>query len=208
MSKIRILILASFAAFALSAVAAGSAQAGWLVLGSLLVGSAAISSSTITDKPGVLTFSSIEIECSALGVSGGYIVETATAGAKSLEFSGCKVAKPTTCTLKGTVIGTLPVEGQLTLDGSLATKGKAKPVNANGLFATFELTGTSCSASGKNAVTGTAAVLDPLGQDERLWHLLTAFIETPGELEVGSASATISGSALFHLENDMLWSFK
>ncbi len=208
MSKIRILILASFAAFALSAIAAGSAQAGWLVLGSLLVGSAAISSATITDKPGILTFSGVEIECTKLGVNGGYIAETVTAGAKSLEFSACTVIKPTTCTLEGTTIGTLPVEGALTLDGSLAAKGKAKPVNASGLFATFKLNGTSCSASGKNAVTGTAAVLDPLGQDERLWHLLTAFIETPGELEVGSASATISGSALFHLESDMLWSFK
>jgi hypothetical protein len=143
-----------------------------------------------------------------LSVSGGYIVETATAGAKSLEFSGCKVETPTTCTLESTTIGTLPVEGTLTLDGPLATKGKAKPVNANELFATFKLNGTSCSASGKNAVTGTAGVLDPEGQDERLWHLLNALIETAGELKVGSASATISGSALFKLESNMLWSFK
>jgi len=208
MSKIRILAVAFFATFALSAIAAGSAQAGWLVLGSLLVGSAAIEKATVTDKVGILTFSSIEIECTTLAVSGGAIVETAKAEATSLEFTDCKVVKPSTCTLEGTTIGTLPVEGVVTLDGPLATKSKAKPKNAQELFATFKLNGSSCSASGKNAVTGEAAVLDPEGQDERLWHLLNALIETPGELKVGSAAATISGSALFKLTSDMLWSFK
>ncbi len=208
MSRARGFAMAFSAVVAFSAIVAGSAQAGWLVLGSLLVGSAAIASSTITDKPDVLTFSGVEIECSTLGVSGGYIVETSTAAAKSIEFSGCKVVKPTTCTLKGTTIGTLPLEGIVTLDGLLGAKGKAKPVNANGLFATFELTGTSCSASGKNAVTGSVALLGPQGPGESLWQLDNMFIETSGELEVGSAAATISGSALGRLENDMPWTFR
>ncbi len=209
MSKVRIFTVAFFAAFAFSAIAAGSAQAGWLVLGSLLVGSAAISNGTITDKEGILTFDkgNIELGCAKLGVKGGNISEPDKLLATSLEFTSCKIIKPSTCTLEGTTVGTLPVEGLLTLDGPLATKAKIKPENANGLFATFKLTGASCASSGKNAVTGTASVLDPEGQDERLWHLLNAFIEKEGELEVGSAPASISGSALFKLESNMLWSF-
>jgi hypothetical protein len=208
MSKVKVLILAFFAAFALSAIASSSAQAGWLVLGSLLVGSAAVAGTTITDKEGILTFSSIEIGCATLGVKGGVISEPDKVLATSLEFGGCKVIPVGgACTLASTTIGTLPLEGLVTLDGPLATKGKAKPENAEGLFATFKLNGASCSSAGKEAVTGTAEVLSPEGQDERLWHLLNALIETAGELKVGEAAATISGSALFQLQNDMLWSF-
>jgi hypothetical protein len=211
MSKIRILAVAFFAVFAFSAIAAGSAQAGWLVLGSLLVGSAAISSGTVVDKEGVLEYevegSKVKIGCTNLTVSGGKISEPDKFLATSLEFNGCVETAPANCSLSNTNVGTLPVEGLVTLDGPLATKAKVKPENPSALFATFKIEGVKCSLAGKEAVTGSASVLDPEGQDERLWHLLNALVETAGELKVGSASASISGSALFKLESNMLWSF-
>jgi hypothetical protein len=209
MSKVKVLILASFAAFALSAIASSSAQAGWLVLGSLLVGSAAISPSTIVHKKGVLQYSTVTIECGGLTINKGEIHEPDWVLINSLEFTGCSVAEPSTCKLAkqpNGVIGTVPVEGLVTLDGPLAVKAKGKPKTGE-IFATFKFEGETCSISGKQGVTGTAVILSPEGQDERLWHLVNALTAEAGELKVGEAPATISGSALVKLENDMLWSF-
>jgi hypothetical protein len=214
MSKLRVLALAFFAAFALSAVAAESAQAGWLVLGSLLVGSAAIAKSAFIHEKGVLGFKSgteeVKISCpTSLEINGGTISEPDKVLVTSLVFGGCEVTSAGNCSLEPTPtsVGTLPIEGLVTLDGPLAVKAKLKPENAAGLFATFKLKGASCSLAGKTAVTGEASILAPTGQDERLWQLVKAFEETAGELEVGSGAATISGAALFKLENDMPWSF-
>ncbi len=209
MSKVKVLMLASFAAFALSAIASSSAQAGWLVLGSLLVGSAAIASSTIVEKKGVLHYSTVTIECGGLNIQKGEIHEPDWVLINSLEFTGCSVTEPTACKLTNQpngVIGTVPVEGLVTLDGPLAVKAKGKPKTGS-IFATFKFEGSGCSITGKQAVTGTATLLSPEGQDERLWHLVNALVEKEGELEVGSAAATISGSALVKLESNMLWSF-
>jgi hypothetical protein len=206
MSKVKVLMLASFAAFALSAIASSSAQAGWLVLGSLLVGTAKIAESTVTHENGVLTYNTVKIECSGVSVKGGEIQEPDLVLINSLEFTGCSVITPTTCTLPSGVISTLPVEGLVTLDGPLAVKAKGKPKTGT-IFATFKFSGASCSISGKQAVTGTATILSPEGQDERLWHLVNVLTEKAKELEVGEASAEIKGSALVKLENDMLWSF-
>jgi hypothetical protein len=214
MSKLRVLALAFFAAFALSAVAAESAQAGWLVLGSLLVGSAAIAKTTFIHEHGILGFKSgteeVKIGCpTSLEIVGGVISEPDKFLATSLVFAGCKVEPAGNCTLEPSpaTIGTLPIEGLVTLDGPLAVKAKLKPENAADIFATFKFVGGSCSLSGKVAVTGEASILAPTGQDERLWQLIKAFEATAGELEVGSGAATISGAALFKLESDMPWSF-
>jgi hypothetical protein len=211
MPRARGFAVAFFAVVAFSAVAS-SAQAGWLVSGSVLAGSAAIASGTVVDREGILAIetegSKVKLSCTKLTVSGGKISEPDKFLATSLEFAGCTATEPATCSLSSTTVGTLPVEGLVTLDGPLATKAKVKPENPSALFATFKLEGTKCSVSGKEAVTGSASVLDPEGQDERLWHLLNAQIETEGELRIGSFAASIEGSALFKLESDMLWSFR
>ncbi len=207
MSKVRILVLASFAAFALSAIAAGSAQAGWLVLGSLLVGSTAVSPSTITDKEGVLSWSTLTIKCPKLEVDGGVISEPDKFLATSLLFLECR-ATPAECELTKPEVHTLPIEGLVTLEGALAAVATVKPDTSGKIFATFEFKPEKkCAAEGKQAVTGTATILAPTGQDERLWQLISALITTPGELKVGEAEAKIEGSALFHLTSDMPWSF-
>ncbi len=205
MSKLRLCIAAGFAVIAFGAIAASTAQAGWLVLGTAVSAPTSIGAS-VTDKTGVLTFSSIEVECTKTALGGGTINPPAKILVSALEFSGCKVLKPTTCTLEGTSIATRPVEGEATLDGSLAFKTKIKPETGS-LLATFKLNGASCASAGKNAVTGSFTALSPEGQDERLLHLVTLLVATAGELEVGSAAATISGSSLFCVEKDMTWRF-
>ncbi len=208
MSKVKIVALGLVAAFAFTAFASGSAQAFWLVNGTLLVGSAAISSTTVTDKNGVLSGGGVGIECTGLGIKGGTISSPDKVLATSLEFTGCIAIEPEKCKLVGSTVGTVPVEGLVTLDGALAVKAKGKPENTNGIFATFKFEGTSCSISGtKQVVTGTATILSPEGQDNREWHLVTALTEVASELQLGSANATISGSTLVRLENDAQWSF-
>lgn len=209
MSRVRMLAAVFLAMAAFSAIAASSAQAGWLVLGSLLVGSAAISKGTIVDKEIVFVFGGgvLEIACKKLEINGGMISEPDELLAKSLEFSECVVVKPVNCTLEGAKIASLPVEGLVTLDGKLATKARVDPENAQNVFATFKINGANCTFTGKHVIIGGISVLDPQGQDERLWHLLNLFVEKEGELEEGSGPATISGSVLVKLESDMLWSF-
>lgn len=207
MSRMRMLVAVFLVAAALSAMAASSAQAGWLVLGSLLVGSTAISPTVVIDKRTVAIFSSIEVECTGLALKGGTISEPDKFLIGSLEFSGCAVLKPTSCTLEGGKVNTLPVEGLATLDGLLATKAKVEPENGSELFATFKFSGSSCTLSGKQAIVGTSEILVPTGRDERLSQLFNSLQETAGELKVGSAEMQVTGSSLLRLENDMTWSF-
>lgn len=211
MSRKRMLASGFFAVLALSAVAASSAQAGWLVLGSLLVGTAGVAFPGVEDKVTTLTYSNIEIECPANDVNAGELEEPDYYLAKDgLEFTGCKVVKPTTCTLGSSTIATLGLEALLELDGPLAAKAQLKEAKGGGggeLLATFKLNGTSCASSGKQALTGDILYLLPEGRDERLAQAIESLTATEGELKVGSASAAISGNTLYHLKNDMLWSF-
>lgn len=205
MSKLRLCIAVGFVALAFSAVIVNSAQAGWIVSGSALAGSTSIKASSGSEAR--LKYSGIEIGCATTALSGGKLSGPARILISSLEFTECKVITPATCTLEGTKIATLPVEGEATLEGTLNVKTKIQPENANKLLATFKLNGTSCASAGKNATTGSFTVLSPEGQDERLWHAVIAEVGTSGELEVGSASATIEDSAALCLENDMTWRF-
>jgi hypothetical protein len=215
MSRARGFASASFAVVAFSAVAAGSAQAGWLVLGSLLVGSAAAAKSAFIHEKGIFGFKSgaeaVTISCpTSLEVNGGTISEPDKLLATSVLFGGCEVTSTGNCSLEPTptTIGTLPVEGLVTLDGLLAAKAKVKPENASDLFATLKLKGSSCSLSGKFTVTGEVSLLGTQSQGESLWQLDKVFEEKAGELEVASGAATVSGAALGKLENDMPWTFR
>jgi hypothetical protein len=215
MSRAKGLAVAVLTATAFSAVATGPAQAGWLVLGSLLVGSAAVAKGTFIHEVTVIGFKSgteeVKIECpTALEIVGGTISEPDKALATSVVFSGCEVKPAGNCSLEPNpaTIGTLPLEGLVTLDGVLAAKAKVKPENTGKLFATFKFKGTSCSLSGKVAVTGEASLLGTQSQGESLWQLDRAFEEKAGELEISNGPATISGAALGKLENDMPWTFR
>lgn len=205
MHKGRLLAALSLAVLALSAIAAGSAQAGWIVLGSALVKSATIAAKS-TDKAFRLHYSTTTVECTSILLGGGEVDAPSQILLSALELAGCSVTEPVTCKLTGTTINSLPLEASTTLDGSLAFKAKIKPKTGE-LLATFKFEGETCALTGKQAATGTATLLSPDGQDERLLHLVNLLIETAGELKVGSATAELSGSALFCIEGDMTWRF-
>lgn len=209
MSSTRMLAVAFLALFALCAIAASSAQAFWLVNGTILTGteSVNVAKTTTIVKSFIFRFDEIEVECGKLEVSGAKITAPDKGSATSLEFSGCKVVRPDTCTLRGTTVGTLPVEALAILDGALATKAKVKPVNVNELFTTFQLSGASCSFSGKNVVVGEVGVLSAEGQDVRPAHAVEIKIETGGEFKFGGAELRASGAAEFKLEGGQAWSF-
>jgi hypothetical protein len=208
MFKVKLLAAAFAVTFVLSAVASSSAQAGWLVLGSLLAGSAAISASSIEHSKATFGFGEeVEIQCDTLVFNGGFIGEPDKLLVKSLEFTGCSLVKPLECTLANSSFSTLPVEGLVTLDGPLAFKAKIKPENSDDFFSTFRVNGDTCAAAGLKEISGSFVVLAPTGQDQRLWQLLNLLVEEKGELVIGLTRGSLSGSALFRLENDMPWSF-
>ncbi len=209
MSKAMPLTMAFVVAVALSAVAASPAQAGWSVSGSLLAGSAAISTSSIGHARTEFKFGPEgegHIECDPYELSGGTISEPDKFLIKSLEFRGCSIA-PFECTLPSSNINTLPVEGLVTLDGSLAFKAEIKPENSNGWFATFKIDGETCKFEGVANITGSFEILAPTGQDQRLWQLLNLLVESPDEFGINNTRSTVSGGSLFRLEDDMPWSF-
>ncbi len=209
MSKAKPFTMAFIVAVVLGAVASSSAQAGWLVSGSLLAGSAAISTSSIGHSPTVFKFGpegNIEIECDPYELSAGKISESDKLLINSLVFRGCSIA-PFECTLPNSTISTLPVEGLITLDGSLAFKAEIKAENSNGLFATFQIDGPTCTVEGLANIAGSFLALAPTGQDQRLWQLLNLLVETPDEFGINNTRSTVSGGSLIKLENDKQWSF-
>jgi hypothetical protein len=209
MPSIKELVVGLWTLLVFSVCVASSAQATWLVRGTSLTGTQSVNTenATTTDVNYKLVFSLIEIECTGLKGTGGKISASNKASATSLEFVGCKVTTPASCTLEGTKIGTLPVEGEPTLGtNGKETHGKTKPTNTNKEFATFKLNGEKCSAEGKEGVTGEAEVKGADGQETKTSHVAAGHANT-SELKVGSAAATISGEVTVTLEGEPVFAF-
>jgi flagellar capping protein FliD len=213
MSKAKMVTSTLIAVAVLSALisaSASAATAGWMVNGTLLNGTAALATTAFVDEAGVLKSAEakIEIECSANTLNGiaPEIKSPNTGSAASLEFTGCKALTPN-CALGSSTIGTVPISVEATLEGTLAVVATFKP-KTKATFATFEFTGTNCAVLGLNAVTGTAKVLAPTGQDERTLQLINSIAtEASGELKVASSPASLLGSILIKLASGAPWSF-
>jgi hypothetical protein len=215
MSKTKIIIAAFVAALALSAMAAGSASAaGWHVNGVELTGSEtrALSTVAVNDGSAVLNVPALPLKITCTGNLDGVsplIKATNGGSAASLKFQTCSVIEPTTCSLETPEIKTNEVEATV----STVTKGDHvlfKPKSGT-KFAEFVLLGSSCSISGKKAVTGTVVLNAPTGQTENTLQLL----EGLGSLEQGVDSLQTAadpsyiegGKALLKLESGLKWSF-
>ena len=215
MSKVKIIVAAFAAAFALTAVAAASASAdGWHVNGVELTGSQSASLATlaVVDKPVTLNVPALPLEITCSGHLEGVSPEITapnTGSASSLTFTGCTVV-PTTCTLSSPEIKTEAVTATASLAAGTADHLLFKPTTAKH-FAEFELTGSSCSISGKKAVTGSVVFNAPGGQTESLTHELVglgSLEQGPDELETANDRSYIEGGlVLLKLENDSKWSF-
>jgi hypothetical protein len=208
MSRIKLIMSAFVAVLAFSALASGSASAataGWMLSGKLVSGSVALATTAKVDKKAKLVADGIEIECTSEVLNGvaPQITSPASGSATSLEFTGC-VSRSGACTLGSTVIGTVPITAEATLDGALGVLATFSPKTKT-TFTTIEYIGASCALVGVQPVTGKVVVLDPTGQDEAASQLIE--VTAASSLKVGSSAATFTGSALLKLASGEPWSF-
>jgi len=212
MSRAKVIIAAFIAALAISAVgsaAASASTAGWMVNGTLLSGSKPLATTAAVMKTGVLTFSTVTVECTGETLNGiAPAIESSNKGsATSLEFTACKTPTGSKCELVGTKVNTLPITVEATLSGTLGVRASFSPKTGT-LFTTLLFKGASCAiAEEVQPVTGKANVLGPTGQDERASQEIVATALTAGELKVGSSAATLAGAALLRLASGESWSF-
>jgi hypothetical protein len=204
-------ILGVLALSGLATAMASAATAGWKVNGTFLTGTKALATTAAVDEHGKLNAGQVEINCVAstlTGVSPQINGTTEHGDAQSLEFNEC--TGNSVCPLAASQkekVKTLPVLVDLTLDGTLAVKGRFLSTNSSKLFATIAFEGAECSFKGTQPVKGAQTVLAPTGQDERTLQLLAATEEEPGALTLGNTPATLKGSILVRLASGEPYSF-
>jgi len=208
MSKVKLIIAVCLGVLAISALTSASASAaGWMVGGTNLTGTEKLATTAAVDEKGVLTGGGVTITCEGKTLNGAapQIEATNKGSATDLEFTGCKAAAP--CSIESEKVKTEPVTVEATLEGTLAVVATFKPKSGT-VFTVLHFLGAECALEGEQPVKGQAKVLAPTGQDERTLQLINAISsESSGELKIGSAGASLSGSALLKLENGKPWSF-
>lgn len=219
MSRAKTFTAAAFGALALSGFAATLASAatpGWMINGGMLNGTASLAKTAAVDER--FDLKAVGITTACLGNTVNAVNPTINSGtnmadAASLEFTECEVTVSGNppCKLAAAMsktIKTLPVLVDLTLDGTLADKGRFLSTNASKLFATIEYEGGECAiASAVQAVHGSVTFLAPTGQDERALQQITITNEEPGSLLFSKNVATLEGSVLVRLPNGEPFSF-
>lgn len=190
----------------LAPLSASAAPAGWMVNGTLLSGVAAMQSKAVVDVPFLITAAGETVRCKGINNKDFTISSPSMALAEFLEFTECGVITGTTCLLKGTVIKTVPLLIEATLDGTLASKATAAPETKE-LIAEPEFEGEMCAFKGKQPLRGKFSLLAPEGQDERTFQLISAVTSSAsGELKLGTSAASLTGTILQGLESDKPWS--
>jgi hypothetical protein len=212
MSRARMMIVASAVALACSAGASASASASgsWFVNYDELASeqTAALATTAALDQNVVVKFSGVTVTCSgALNGVAPQLEGPSTSSAHSLAFTEC-TASGGKCALGATRIGTLPVTAETTLEGALGTQSTLKPQTGT-LLATIKLTGSECVLGGETLpIKGTLHTSYPTGQDERTLQLLNLNATSGSEeLKVGTATGSLTGSALLKLASSTPWGF-
>jgi hypothetical protein len=218
MSKIKAIVVALFAVFALSAVAASSASADWFINGTKLVGSAELATTAKVDTDFTLvinTATKIKILCTGNTLDALEPLIDSTNGftARDLTFLGCSTVEPATkCILEGqpTSILTLPIEGFATKGPGNSVRGHFKPTTKN-QFATLQFSeNNTCALSAEEPVNGSVTGGSENGQSEEVLHGLEALGTTENNsLEIAGVHAYIvGGKALLQLLSGSKWSFR
>ena len=211
------ILVACLAAAALGALGvSGAAADGWHVSGVELTGTetAALATTAATDAAPVLDVPALPLKIGCKGPLTGVspkITAPNSGAATSLTFTECAVIEPTTCTLSSPEIKTEAVTATASLASGTADHLLFKATTAKH-FAEFVLEGSSCSISGKKAVTGTVVLNAGTGQTENTLQEL----EGLGSLEQGTHSLQTAndpsyiegGRVLLKLESGRQWSFR
>jgi hypothetical protein len=215
-SAMKSILVACLAVTAVGALGVSSAAAdGWFVNGAELTGTqtAALATTAVTDAAPVLHVPALPLKISCTGPLEGVSPKIAapnSGSATSLKFTECTVIEPTTCKLSTPEIKTEEVTATVSLASGTADHILFKPTSAKH-FAEFTLEGTSCSISGKKAVTGSVVLKAGTGQLESAVQAL----EGLGSLEQGGDSLQTAndpsyiegGKALLQLASGASWSF-
>ena len=213
MLKARAICMTIAGVFMLSAIASASAvaaEAGWMVEGKNLAAGERENVSEETMKVSAtykVVSGGVIIECTTLKVKSGSIIGTNKASGKSLVLSGC-ISGSTNCTLSSGTLASVPLLVEATLDppNALAAVAEFRPATGTS-FLTFKFEGEKCSLVGTKPISGRQAVLLPSGADENKEQVAEAIELTAGELKLGPANATLTGSVGFTLESGKSWSF-
>lgn len=187
---------------------AWATTAGWMVNGSQLTGTAALATTAAVDQKIELLApeAGVTIICNnktlnsaSPTINGSNEMGSAT----SLELTECANFGPCGISAGGILLTQVLID--LTLDGTLATKGRFLPLSKN--FATIKFEGAECGIAGVQPVSGGITFLMPTGQDERTLQLITFTNEEPGSVKVGKDSAEFKGSFLVRLASGLPFSF-
>ncbi len=209
MSRTKAIFGALVVVLAVGALVASSASASWVVGGTTLSGSAKLANTAAVMENGKLKFSETTVECtgSVLDGTGAQIESPDKGSATSLTFLGCSTTAGSTCKITGqpVSIGTVPITATVVLGTGNADTATFSPKTKN-TFATIKFEGSGCATSGVQPVKGKAKVTAPTGQTESVLQEIVAATGA-GELEVGSAEATLLGKALLQLESKQAWKF-
>jgi hypothetical protein len=219
MSRVKATIVVLVAAFALSAVAAGTASAEWFINGTKLTGSAALATTAKVDTDAVLDIGTIKILCKGGLLRGARPeIDSANEGgmAESLTFEGCETIEPATkCTLVGQprTITTNPVTATVKkLTGSSKEDRVIFTPLTKKSFAIlpFSETNTCALNSEEESVNGSVTVGAPTGQEENEAQAIEGLGSTENNsLEVAGLKAFIlRGRALLKLASGSKWSFR
>lgn len=184
MFKLNLVVLASLAALTLGASASASAStAGWMLNKSMLSGSKGLMKKE--PPPSEVKFSAAGAagQCASTTLEGALIQSPNQGSATSITFNGCEAEEP--CTLGSNTVTTVPVTlSEITLEGTLAVRGKIKPSTKN-VFATVQFLGATCALLGVQPITGAVKVLDLTGQHEAV--LQQVLVDDNKELKLGSS---------------------
>jgi hypothetical protein len=210
MFRVKLLVAACFAVFAVGAIASATASADWMVAGTNLVGSQGLSNASVLKEGELVVGAVTTIKCKAseVVVTGGSIIAPDKILASSLTFNECKGTNAPCNTISGEKISTVPIHGVAKLDGTLNTYITVLPETKT-IFATIGFTNAECPliVGGGAPVTGSASILAHEGSDERPSHQALAFTLT-NALKVGSTNAEIKGVTFdIKLTSGSNWSF-
>jgi hypothetical protein len=207
MSQTRSIMVGLIATLALCAAIASSANAaGWMVGGTDLTSSAALAPTAAVIEGITLTSAGITVQCASSEAGTEGDIHTQSFILFRYKWLECE---PTTssCTLSSKEIRTVPIDGEVTLEGLAAVKVGLKPATGT-LLATIEFLGSQCAFLGLVPIIGKATVSGPTGQSEdTVQEIEMNVTAASGELKLGANQAALKGKVYFKLGSSRPWSF-